>query len=86
MLVATFEYITSKIGASLGYPENYNLAIFVLIALRANVVNIPRSRSPGLTAITVFGPFRLRYVNDSGKFPDTSGLKIPTSQFREFGI
>ena len=48
--------------ASLGYSANCNLAIFVLVALNANVVNIARSRSQCLTAITVF---RLRHVNDS---------------------
>ena len=32
--------------ASLGYSANCNLAIFVLVALHANAVNIPRSRSP----------------------------------------
>ena len=51
--------------SSLGYSANCNLAIFVLVALHANVVNIPRSRSQCLTAIRVFGPLRLRYVNDA---------------------
>ena len=30
-----------KIVASLGYSANCNLAIFVLVALHANVVNVP---------------------------------------------
>ena len=54
-----------KIVASLGYSANYNLAIFVLVALHANVVNIPRARSQCLTPITVFDPLRLIHVNDS---------------------
>ena len=50
--------------ASLGYPVNYNMAIFVLVAFHANVVNIPWSCSQYFTAIAVFGPLHLRQVND----------------------
>ena len=59
---------------------NCNLAIFVLVALHANVVNIPLSRSQCLTVITVFGLLRLRHVNDSVAkiFPEASGLRQDT--------
>ena len=70
--------------ASLGYSANCNLAIFVLVALHANVVNIPRSRSQCLTAMTVFGPLRLRHVNDSVPMTALVLDKITRSPFLRF--
>ena len=70
--------------ASLGYSANCNLAIFVLVALHAKVVNIARSRSQCLTAITVFGPLRLIHVNDSVSMILELLYKITIQLFLDF--
>ena len=62
---------------TIGYPANYSLAIFVLVASQANVVNTryrevnvqPRKKNL----------FRLRHVNHSASiiFSKASGLSFP---------
>ena len=51
--------------SSIGYPVNYSLATFVLVASQANVANARYREINVQPRKKVFGLFRLRHVNDS---------------------